>query len=67
MVRCRSLDPRCKFALITLLTILFTPHLRLQCHPTHINKSRYATLGPHWSATMLSLIEFAMVSWNSAR
>lgn len=22
---------------------------------------RYATLGPHWSATMLSLIEFAMI------
>lgn len=23
--------------------------------------SRYKTLGPHWSATMLSLIEFAMI------
>lgn len=23
--------------------------------------NRYQTLGPHWSATMLSLIEFAMI------
>ena len=26
-----------------------------------LTQQRYATLGPHWSATMLSLIEFAMI------
>lgn len=41
-------------------------HDHLSIHSTHASPSttddtRYATLGPHWSATMLSLIEFAMI------
>lgn len=44
-----SLDPKCKSITYSVFS------------STTTNNTRYATLGPHWSATMLSLIEFAMI------
>jgi hypothetical protein len=47
VVLCRSLGQRCKSS---------SPSAQF-----FTNGCRYQTLGPHWSATMLSLIEFAMI------
>lgn len=39
---------------------MYVPNISLPPPPL-AHTRRYATLGPHWSATMLSLIEFAMI------
>jgi hypothetical protein len=58
VAHCHLLDPQCKLLRTETALTYISIALRFFLSLTIV---RYQTLGPHWSATMLSLIEFAMI------